>query len=205
VDYIAKKWQSDKPFFLYVPFAFAHHPALAHPDFKGKSPAGEFGDSLAGARLQRRVGSSTHSRGWCRQEHSSDLGSDNGPSPLPTVTPYWTIGDSGPMAWRDRHSVGRNILRTPCIIRWPGQIPGGRVSNQIVRSPLTSFLPWPASRVAKFHPTVRLTAWTTRFLSGRRRDPNREHVLLFLGQKLMAVKWRNYKMHIDGLDRVMAC
>jgi hypothetical protein len=27
-------------------------------------------------------------------------------------------------------------------------------------------------------------------------------VLLFLGQKLMAVKWRNYKLHLDGLDRV---
>jgi arylsulfatase A-like enzyme len=46
VDYIAKNGKSNKPFFLYVPFAFAHHPALAHLDFKGKSPASEFGDSL---------------------------------------------------------------------------------------------------------------------------------------------------------------
>jgi len=46
VDYIAKNGKGDNPFFLYVPFAFAHHPALAHPDFKGKSPASEFGDSL---------------------------------------------------------------------------------------------------------------------------------------------------------------
>jgi len=41
VDYIAKNGKGDKPFFLYVPFAFAHHPALAHSDFKGKSPAGD--------------------------------------------------------------------------------------------------------------------------------------------------------------------
>jgi arylsulfatase len=46
VDYITRNARGDRPFFLYVPFAFAHHPALAHPDFKGKSPAGEFGDSL---------------------------------------------------------------------------------------------------------------------------------------------------------------
>jgi arylsulfatase A-like enzyme len=45
-DYITKNGKSDRPFFLYVPFAFAHHPVLAHPDFEGKSPAGEFGDSL---------------------------------------------------------------------------------------------------------------------------------------------------------------
>ena len=46
VDYIAKNAGSDRPFLLYVPFAFAHHPALAHPDFAGKSPGGEFGDSV---------------------------------------------------------------------------------------------------------------------------------------------------------------
>jgi hypothetical protein len=34
VDYIAKNGKGDKPFFLYVPFAFAHHPALAHPTSK---------------------------------------------------------------------------------------------------------------------------------------------------------------------------
>jgi hypothetical protein len=46
VDYIAKNGKGDRPFFLYLPFAFAHHPVLAHPDFRGKSPAGEFGDSV---------------------------------------------------------------------------------------------------------------------------------------------------------------
>ena len=40
------------------------------------------------------------------------------------------------------------------------------------------------------------------FFTGRKAKSNREHVLLFLGQKLMAAKWRNYKIHFDGLDRV---
>ena len=35
---------------------------------------------------------------------------------------------------------------------------------------------------------------------GRREKSNREDVLLFLGQKLMAIKWRNYKIHLDGLE-----
>ena len=37
---------------------------------------------------------------------------------------------------------------------------------------------------------------------GRQEKSNREYVLLFLGQKLMAIKWRNYKIQLDGLDRV---
>jgi hypothetical protein len=40
------------------------------------------------------------------------------------------------------------------------------------------------------------------FFTARQEKSNREHVLLFLGQKLIAVKWRNYKLHLDGLDRV---
>src|SRR6185295_6630246 len=40
------------------------------------------------------------------------------------------------------------------------------------------------------------------FFMGRQEKSSREHVLLFVGQKLMAVKWRNYKVHLDGLDRV---
>jgi arylsulfatase len=40
------------------------------------------------------------------------------------------------------------------------------------------------------------------FLTGRQETSNREHVLLFLGQRLMAIKWRNFKIHLEGLDRV---
>jgi arylsulfatase len=165
VDYVTKNGKADRPFFLYVGFAFAHHPVLAHPDFKGMSPAGEFGDSLL--------------------EHDHDVGrildaltavgldddtvvvwtSDNGPSPLPTVTPYWTIGDSGP--WRDLFPTLAGITG--------GKAPADR----------------PIDGVDQLD-----------FFTGRQERSNREHVLLFLGQKLMAVKWRNYKMHLDGLDRV---
>jgi arylsulfatase len=40
------------------------------------------------------------------------------------------------------------------------------------------------------------------FLTGRQETSSREHVLLFLGQRLMAIKWRNFKIHLDGLERV---
>ena len=88
----------DRPFFLYVPFAFAHHPALAPPDFKGKSPAGEFGDSLL--EHDHNVGRVLDALASAGIADNTVViwASDNGPSPLPTVTPWWTIGDAGP--WR---------------------------------------------------------------------------------------------------------
>jgi arylsulfatase A-like enzyme len=201
VDYIAKNGRGERPFFLYVPFAFAHHPALAHPDFKGKSPAGEFGDSLL--EHDHNVGRILDALTAAGIADNTVViwASDNGPSPLPTVTPSWTIGDTGP--WRGEiGTVLEGNIRTPCIIRWPGKIPGGRVSNQMVA--IVDFFPTLARIAEGKVPTDRPIDGIDQldFFSGRQEKSNREHVLLFLGQKLMAVKWRNYKIHIDGLDRV---
>ena len=201
VDYIAKNAKGDRPFFLYVPFIFAHHPALVHPDFKGRSPAGEFGDSLV--EHDHNVGRVLDALAAAGIADNTVVvwASDNGPSPLPTVTPYWTIGDSGP--WRGEiGTVLEGNIRTPCIIRWPGKVPAARVSNQIVA--IVDFFPTLARIGGGKVPADRPIDGVDQldFLTGAQEKSNREHVLLFLGQKLMAVKWRNYKIHMDGLDRV---
>jgi arylsulfatase A-like enzyme len=201
VDYIAKNGKSDPPFFLYVPFAFAHHPVLAHPDFKSKSPAGEFGDSLLEHDYSvGRILDALTAAGIV-DNTLVVWASDNGPSPLPTVTPWWTIGDSGP--WRGEiGTVLEGNIRTSCIIRWPGKIPAGRVSNQIVS--IVDFFPTLAriagGKVSTDRPIDGVDQLD--FFAARQEKSNREHVLLFLGQKLMAIKWRNYKIQLDGLDRV---
>lgn len=201
VAFVAKNGKGDRPFFLYVPFAFAHHPALAHPDFKGKSPAGEFGDSVL--EHDHNVGRIIDALAAAGVADDTVVvwASDNGPSPLPTVTPSWTIGDTGP--WRGEiGTVLEGNIRTPCIIRWPGKVPAGRVSNQIVS--VLDVFPTLAHIAGGTVPDDRPIDGVDQFdfVTGRQEKSRREHVLLFLGQKLMAVKWRNYKIHLDGLDRV---
>ena len=201
VDFLGRNAKSDRPFFLYVPFAFAHHPALAHPDFKGKSPGGEFGDSLI--EHDHNVGRILDALAAAGVADNTIVvwASDNGPSPLSTVTPAWTIGDAGP--WRGEiGTVLEGNIRTPCVVRWPGQIPAGRVSNQIVA--IVDFFPTLARIAGGKVPTDRPIDGVDQldFFTGRQEKSNREHALLFLGPKLMAVKWRNYKLHLDGLDRV---
>jgi arylsulfatase len=52
--------------------------------------------------------------------------SDNGPE----ATHPWE-GDNGP--WRGTYFTAmEGSLRAPFIIRWPGRVPAGRVSNEIV-------------------------------------------------------------------------
>ena len=200
VDYVEKQDHA-KPFFLYVSFAFAHHPALANPKFSGKSPGGEYGDSLL--EHDDNVGRILDAleKAGLADDTIVVWASDNGPSPLPTVTPSWTIGDSGP--WRGEiGTVLEGNIRTPCIVRWPGKIPAGRVSNEIVA--IVDFFPTFAHIAGGEVPTDRPMDGVDEFdfFTGKQEKSNRQHVLLFLGQKLMAVKWRNYKIHFDGLDRV---
>jgi arylsulfatase A-like enzyme len=120
---------------------------LAHPDFKGRSPAGEFGDSLlehdynVGRILDALTAAGVADNivvVWA---------SDNAPG---------MIGDSGP--WRGEiGTVLEGNIRTPCIVRWPGKIPGGQVSNQIVA--IVDFFPTlAASPAAEFRPTAQLMA-----------------------------------------------
>jgi arylsulfatase A-like enzyme len=201
VDYIATHGGGGRPFFLYVPFAFAHHPALAHGDFRGRSPAGEFGDSLL--EHDHNVGRilDALSAAGIAGDTVVVWASDNGPSPLPTVTPWWTIGDAGP--WRGEiGTVLEGNIRTSCMVRWPGRIPAGTTSNRIVA--IVDLFPTLARIAGGTVPTDRPLDGVDQldFLTGRQEHSNREHVLLFLGQKLMAVKWRNFKLHLEGLDRV---
>ena len=117
------------------------------------------------------------------------------------ATPWWTIGDSGP--WRGEiGTVLEGNIRTPCIVRWPGKIAAGRVSNEILS--IVDFFPTLARIGGGKVPADRPIDGVDQldFLTGAQQKSNREHVLLFLGQKLMAMKWRNYKIHMEGLDRV---
>ena len=48
------KTNREKPFFLYLPFTAPHFPAQAHPDWKGKSANGAYGDVVE--ELDARIG-----------------------------------------------------------------------------------------------------------------------------------------------------
>ncbi|MDD2056766.1 arylsulfatase [Pseudomonas sp. GD03860] len=201
VEYLAASAKDKRPFFLYVPFAFAHHPVLANPEFKGQSPAGEFGDSLL--EHDHNVGRILDALKAAGLDDKTVVvwASDNGPSPLPTNTPTWTNGDAGP--WRGEIGTAlEGNIRTPYIMRWPGNIPAGRVSNQIVSA--VDLFPTIAHIAGGKVPTDRPIDGVDQldFLTAKQEKSNRESVLVFVGDRLMAVKWRNYKIHMAGLDRV---
>ena len=188
VDFMKRSVQAGKPFYVYVPFTQVHLPVLPHPDFVGKTGFGDFPDALA--EMDVHVGQlldAVEELG-IRDDTIFVFTSDNGPDPT-----FSHQGSSGP--WRGyyfTHMEGSS--RTPFIIRWPGNIPAGRVSNENVHEmdTFTTFAKLAGAPVPQDRPIDGVDQ--TEFLLGKKETSNREGILLFSADRLEAAKWRNWKL-----------
>jgi arylsulfatase len=84
-------------------------------------------------------------------------------------------------------------LRVPFIIRWPGRLAPGRVSNQIVHEvdTFTTFAAIAGADVPADRPIDGVDQ--TEFLLGAETS-NRQGFPVFVADRLEAVKWRNWKI-----------
>ena len=109
--------KKDQPFFLYLPYTAPHFPVQPHPDWKGKSSFGKYGDVVE--ELDARLGDLLGEVKKLGLEKKTIVVfcSDNGPQPnqksncLPYRGEKWSALEGG--------------TRVPCIISWPGRIPEG--------------------------------------------------------------------------------
>jgi arylsulfatase len=103
-------------------------------------------------------------------------------------------GSSGP--WRGFYnSVMEGGIRTPCVIRWPGRFPRGRVSNEIVHE-MDLFATFAAAAGVDV-PSDRPIDGVNQlpFLEGKQAHSSRESALYFTGRQIRAVKWKDWKFH----------
>ena len=91
-------------------------------------------------------------------------------------------------------------LRVPFLIRYPGKIPARQVSNDIVH--LIDVFPTLANLVGGVVPTDRVLDGVdqTKFLMGAAAKSARESVIIYIGNELFGVKWRNWKMLLKEID-----
>ncbi len=117
----------NKPFFLYIPHPLPHVPLATSAAFRGKSKRGIFGDVLT--ELDASIGQV--------MDELKKQGIDKN-------TMVIFISDNGPWFNYGEHAGSTGGLRegkattfeggnrVPCIIRWPGVVPAGRVSNKLL-------------------------------------------------------------------------
>ena len=113
------------PFFLYVPYSAPHFPLEAHPDWKGRSDYGVYGDVVE--EMDARVGEILIE---LKENNLSEktiviFMSDNGPEPL--------TKESKAIPFRGKKwSALEGGNRVPCIIKSPSKSKGGTVYNKTV-------------------------------------------------------------------------
>jgi arylsulfatase len=124
--------------------------------------------------------------------------SDNGPE---FIRPW--DGWAGP--WRGQYFTAlEGGIRVPFMIRWPGKVPTGRVSDEIVHG--VDLFPTLASMVGASVPTDRPIDGVdqSNFFLGRTAKSSREGFPIWCADRLQAVKWRNFKIHFYKQDTMMS-
>jgi arylsulfatase len=194
IAFIRKNCSRKKPFFAFVPFTHAHLPTLAHPDFAGKTGNGAYADVLA--EIDYRTGQILDAIDDCGIRNTTVVLwlSDNGPEEIEGY--HGTAG-----YWRGNYFTAlEGSLRVPAIMRWPGKIAAGQISNEIIH--VVDVLPTLARITGAKVPRDRIIDGVDQldFLLGRQKKSNREGFPAFNGDELFAYKWRNWKMHFIELD-----
>ena len=188
-QFVRQQAAAERPFFLYVPLTQMHFPTIPHRSFEGASKKGDFADSLM--ELDARVGEILDAvdASGLRENTLFIFASDNGPEyrrPWRGSAGMWT---------GTYHTAMEGALRVPFIARWPGHIPPGAVTNEIMH--VVDMLPSLAAVAGANVPADRPIDGINQlpFLTGKTATSVREGFVYFIKNELRAAKWRDWKMH----------
>jgi len=189
ISFMERQTQARKPFLAYAALTQPHLPTLPNPTFAGKTGNGDWADMLA--EMDYNVGQMLDAvdRLGIRDNTIVIFASDNGPE---FIKPW--DGWAGP--WRGQYfTTWEGGIRVPFLIRWPGKVPAGRVSDEIVHG--IDLFPTLASVVGAAVPKDRPIDGVDQssFFTGKTEKSAREGILIWCADRLQAVKWRNFKVH----------
>ncbi len=131
VEWIGKQ-KSDKPFFAYLAFNSPHYPIVPNKEFHGKSKAGYYGDFVIETdAMVGQVLDALEKHGFADNTlvvFSADNGAETAAFERLEKFNQWSSGKFRGVK-RDIYEGGH---RVPFIVRWPGQIKAGSVSDEVV-------------------------------------------------------------------------
>ena len=206
IDFMRRSHAEGKPFYLYLPYTQVHIPPIPDPEYAGRTKRGNWADLLTQIDDFTGMLLDAIDELGIADDTIVVWGSDNGPeetyrSPAADPDPFggqWR-GASGP--WRGHYNTTlEGSLRAPCIVRWPGRVPAGRVSNEIVHE--LDLFPTLVGLGGGAVPADRKIDGVdvSEFLLGASKASGRDTVLCFNGTRLQGVKWRQWKAEIMEQD-----
>jgi arylsulfatase len=200
IDFMKRQARAKKPFFVYLPYTATHFPTMPHPDFVDKSGNGPWADLLT--QIDSYTGELLDTLDELDVTDNTIFifTADNGPeatgyesTSITTETPI--NGSPGP--WRSTLFTSyEGALRVPFAMRWPGKIKAGRSSDEIVHA--MDLYPTLAKIAGGVVPDDRPMDGIemTDFLLGKSEQSGREGFVVYMGNDVFGVKWRNWKLHL---------
>jgi len=187
-DFLRRSVQAGEPFFLYYNHSMMHLPTIPREPYKGKSGYGDWADCLL--ELDGDFGRMLDLLNELGVADNTIVvfAGDNGPEEMVLYRgvsglydgSYFTSSEGG--------------LRSPCLIRWPGRIPSGRESNEMVH--ISDMFTTLLSLVGCTIPNDREIDGKNQsaFFKGETDTSAREGVIIWVGDHMHGVKWKDYKM-----------
>jgi arylsulfatase A-like enzyme len=187
-DFIKCSAAADTSFFVYFNHSLMHMPVIPREEFKGRTGQGDWADSLL--------------------ELDCDFGSlldllDELNIAANTLVVF--AGDNGPeemLPWRGSPGYwegsyfagGEGNLRTPCIVRWPGHIRDGVISDKLMH--VTDWFTTLLHAAGVNEPADRVIDGVDqlRWLAGKQQSSARDGYIYWMGPEVYGVKWRNFKL-----------
>jgi arylsulfatase len=194
-DFIKRQAKAGKPFFAFLPYTQTHMPVVPSKEFAGRSGNGDWGDVLMQIDAYTGELLDTIEELGVADKTIFIFTSDNGPEMLPGHN-----GWSGP--WRGSYFTGlEGSLRVPFIIRWPGKVPAEMVSNEIVHEMdlFATFAKVTGGKVPQDR--VIDSVDQSDFFLGKQEKSNRDGIIVYVGNDLFGIKWRNWKMMFKEVER----
>jgi len=206
IDFIERQAAADKPLFVYLPYTATHFPTLPHPDFVGRSGRGLWADLLL--QIDSYTGRLL--------DALDDLGisddtififtADNGPEAFEFGNTNLTVETSthgSPGPWRGTMFTGfEGALRVPFAIRWPGRITAGTSSDEIVHAMdlFPTFVNIAGGDVPEDREIDGIEM--ADFFLGEQETSGRDGFIVYMGNDIFGVKWRDWKLHFKEQDSV---
>ena len=209
-DFMSRSHAEGKPFYMYLPYTQVHIPPIPDPEFVGKTKRGNIADVLTQMDAFTGMILDKLDELGVADDTIVVWASDNGAEStyrFPAIDPDPLGGawDGFPGPWRGGYFTSlEGSNRAPCIVRWPGKVPAGKVSNELVHCVdwYTTLLTAAGATV----PTDRKIDGMDmgNFLLGDAEESGRDTVLCLQGNRLQAVKWRQWKAHLFQQDEFMS-
>ncbi len=200
------KANRDKPFLLYLAHTMVHSVIDASAEFKGKSRGDLYGDCVEEIDYHTGRLLDVLDELGLRDNTIVIFTTDNGPwnnkqdklRPRHHGAVAW--GSAGPLR-AGKGSTYEGGLRVPCLVRWPGHVPAGRVSGALFST--LDFLPTFANLAGYEIPADRILDGVdqTALLLGESEAGGRDNFFYFCQDELQGVRKGKWKLMLPDCKR----